>query len=368
MKFPRIYAGVIGLVIITACARLAAQVATPAPPAITTGPMIEFDSKEYDFGKAASGEFVKHVFIVTNTGTGTLEITNVHPSCGCTTAGAWSHQIDAGQTGTIPIQFNSTHYSGNVTKTIEVSSNAKNQPKATLLLRGSVWKPIDVNPQTAVITVQPDSTNIATASVRIVNKTDSAVTISEPTSSNKAFSAELKTITPGKEYELIVTVQPPFTSGNTPATITLKTSLASVPTVSITAIAAVQQAVQVSPAQITLSPSASHWTTNRVFIRGNGSTALALEDPQSSDSRIQLQIVRLGTRNMFNLLVAVPPDFQIAPGQRVQVTVKSNHPRFPLITIPIGQLARPRGMAGQFSMPMVKQTSTNHGAPPPPQP
>jgi hypothetical protein len=365
MKFPRIYSGVIWFVMICACARLTAQDATPAPPAITGAPMIEFDSKQYDFGKAAAGEFVKHVFVVTNTGTGTLEITNVHPSCGCTTAGDYSHRIDAGQTGTIAIQFNSSHYSGNVAKTIDVYSNAKNQPKATLSLRGSVWKPIDVTPASALIAVQADSTNSASASVRIVNQTESAVTISDPISSNKAFTSELKTVKPGKEYELIVTVRPPFGTVNTPATISLKTSLASTPTLSVTAIATVQQAVQVSPAQITLGASAGRWTTNRVFIRGNGTTPLTLQDPQSSDSRIQLQIVPLGMRGMFNLLVAVPPDFDIPRGQRVQVSVKSNHPRYPLITIPITQLQRSRGLAGQYSIPpMVKQTSTN-GAPPP---
>jgi hypothetical protein len=352
---------------INACARLTAQDAAPAAPAITNGPMIEFDARQYDFGKAWAGDFVKHVFVVTNTGTGTLEITNVHTSCGCTQAGEYSKRIEPGQTGTIPIQFNSTHYSGNVGKTIDVYSNAKNQPRVTLSLRGSVRKAIDVNPATAVINVPPDSTNPASASVRIVNQTDSAVTISEPTSSNKAFTSELKTVKLGQEYELIVTVQPPFATGNSPATISLKTSLANFPTLSITAVAAVQQAVQVSPAQITLGSSVGRWTTNRVFIRGNGNTDLTLQDPQSSDSRIQMQIVPLGTRNMFNLLVAVPPDFEIPPGQRVYVTVKSNHPRYPLLSIPMMQLPRPRGMAARSPLPpMVKQTSTNGAAPPHP--
>jgi hypothetical protein len=369
MKFPHIYTGVIWFVMISACGRLTAQVATPATPAITGAAMIEFDSKEYDFGKASAGEYVKHVFIVTNTGTGILEISKVQPSCGCTTTGEWSHRIAAGQTGTIPVQFNSSHYAGNVNKTIEVYSNATNQPRATLSLRGSVWKPIDVTPQTAIINVQTDSTNTASASVRIVNKTDSAVTISEPTSSSKTFSVELKTVNPGKEYELIVSVQPPFESGNVPATISLKTSLASVPILSITAIAAVQQAVQVSPSQLILSPSASRWTTNRVFIRGNGNTALTLQDPESSDSRLQLQIVPLKMASMFNLMVAVPPDFVIPQGQRVELTVKSNHPRYPLLTIPVTQRPPSRVIASQFTLPpMVKQTSTNGGPPSPPHP
>jgi hypothetical protein len=331
--------------------------------------MIAFDNRQYDFGRASAGEQVKHIYIVTNTGTATLEISDVHPSCGCTTAGGWTRQVAPGQTGTIPIQFNSTHYSGPVTKTITVTSNAKNEPRATLILHGTVWKPIDISPQTAIINVQADSTNSASATVRIVAQTDSPLTISDPTSSSKAFSAELKTVKPGKEYALVISVQPPFSTGNTPATISLKTSLPSTPMLTVTAIASVQQAIQLSPMQITLNPPMEHWTTNRVFIRGNGNAALALEDPQSSDSRLQLQIVPLGMKNMFNLIVAVPPDFQIPPGQRVELTAKSNQPRYPLLRIPVTQLSRPRALAGQLPAPgFMRQMSTNGGPPAPSHP
>jgi hypothetical protein len=375
MKIPRIHTGVIWLVLISACAQLTAQVPAPASapapakPEITGAPMIDFDNKQYDFAKASAGELVKHVFIVTNSGTGTLDITDVHPSCGCTTAGEWTHHIAPGQTGTIPVQFNSAHYSGNVTKTIEVTSNAKNQPRATLFLRGSVWKPIDVNPQTAIITISPDATNAASTSVHIVNQTDSDVTISEPTTSNKGFTAELKTIRPGKEYELSITAEPPFQTGRTPATFSLKTSLASLPSLSISAIATVQPAVQVTPLQINLAPATGRWTTNRVFVHGNGSVPLTLDDPQSSDSRLEVKIVPMQMPSMFNVMVAVPPDFQIPSGQHVKVTIKTSNAHYPLITIPIAQQARPRGLAGQYSVPpMVKQTSTNGVPPSPPHP
>jgi hypothetical protein len=369
MRFSRFSAGALCFALIASCGRLAAQGTAPAPSAAIGGPMINFDNREYDFGKVPAGEFVKHVFTVTNGGTETLEISNVHPACGCTTAGEWSHKIEPGQTGTIPVQFNSSHYNGPVTKTIDVTSNAKNQPRATLVLKGAIWKPIDIVPQSAVINVQADDTNTASTTVKIVNQTDSAITLSDAASTSKSFTAEVKTVKPGKEFQLIVTAHPPFPQGNSPATISVKTSLTNVATLTISAIASVQPAVQVAPAQITLSGYTDHWTTNRVLIHGNGasSTNLTLEDPQSSDSRIQVQLVRLGMHNMYNLLVAVPPGFELAKGPRTQITVKSNHPRYPLLTIPVRQLPRSRGVAGQYNVPpMVKQTATN--APPPPNP
>jgi hypothetical protein len=366
MRLSRIPVGVFWFIMISACGRLTAQVAAPTTPAQVGAPIIQFDNKEFNFGRIAFGEFVKHVYVVTNTGTEVLEISNVRPGCGCTTTGEWSRQIAPGQTGTIPIQFNSSHaYGNNITKTVEVTSNAKNEPKATLFLRGSVWKPLEVAPQTAIINVQSDSTNAASASVRIVNQTDSEVTLSAPTSSSTAFTAEVKTIEPGKKFDLIVTLHPPFAAGIPPATLSLKTSLTNVPTLNVTAIASVQPAVQVSPGQITLAGSPDHWTTNRVLIRGNGNTELALQDPQASDSRLQVKILQLGAHGLYNLLVAVPPDYEIPRGQRVNVTVRTNHPHYPLITIPIAQIPRTRRMAGQYTIPpLVKQTATN-GAPPP---
>src|ERR1041385_8002204 len=77
-------------------------ISTPAAAAQTakpSGPQIEFDSLVYDFGKTNAGTLVKHDFIFTNTGTATLQITDVRPGCGCTTAGAWDKTVEPGKTG-----------------------------------------------------------------------------------------------------------------------------------------------------------------------------------------------------------------------------------------------------------------------------
>jgi hypothetical protein len=44
---------------------------------------------------------------------------------------------------------------------------------------------------------------------------------------------------------------------------------------------------------------------------------------------------------MFMVQVALPPNYQIPPGQQVEVSVKSNNPRNPLIKVPLAQLPRP---------------------------
>ncbi len=197
MKFLREYAVLVLFGMTAAAVRLAGQPAPPPAPAAgassgvsakstnaVSGPLIQFDNKEYNFGKVEAGESVKHTFLVTNTGDQTLEITNVHPGCGCTTAGSWSHKIEPGKTGSIPIQYNSAAYAGAVTKYVDVYSNAKDHPQEKLYLKGTIWKALEVVPQTAVISLLPEATNSATTTVHIINHSDQLIEMSDPTSSS----------------------------------------------------------------------------------------------------------------------------------------------------------------------------------------
>src|SRR5262245_20732698 len=81
--------------------------ATLAPaPTMPQGPSpkIVFLTPSFDFGKARTGDSVKHTLVFTNIGDATLEISNVRPGCGCTTTGEWTKKVEPGKTGTIPIQ------------------------------------------------------------------------------------------------------------------------------------------------------------------------------------------------------------------------------------------------------------------------
>jgi hypothetical protein len=346
MKSMRFCATLILSAMTVASGRLAAQGNPPPAPAspaaapvssAASAPIIQVDMPKYDFGKASAGEKVLHTYLITNTGTAMLHITKVQPSCHCTTVGNWTHDIAPGQGGEITVQLDTTGFGGGspVTRTITVVSNAKNEPRAVLQIKGTVWKPIDVSPSTAMISVAPDSTNAATTTVRIVNQTENPVTISNAVSASRLFTAALNEIKPGKEYELVITAQPPFTPGSSWGTITVHTSRTNTPTINVPVMARVQPAVQFYPAQIVLNLLPDRWTTNRVNIHGNTTNILTLSNPKASDSRIQVDIRPMGPKGMYSLLAVFPPGFKLEPGEHAEVTVESNHPRFPLIKIPI---------------------------------
>jgi hypothetical protein len=109
-------------------------------------PVITFDSMICHFGTLAIGDKFPHTFHFTNTGNAPLIITQVNPSCGCTTAKDWPQQpIAPGETGQISIEFNSNGNSGNVDKSISVLTNCI--PAVEVLrLQGSVIGVDDTSP------------------------------------------------------------------------------------------------------------------------------------------------------------------------------------------------------------------------------
>jgi hypothetical protein len=260
----------------------------------------------------------------------------VAPGCHCTTAGDFTHQVAPGKTGEIPIQFDSGSFRGSVTKAILVTSNDKLAPRQSISLQGTIWRLIDYSPQFAYMTLMPDASN-ATTVVHISSQSDEPLTLSEPTSANGSFKAELKTIKPGKEFDLTITALPPLAPGNTSGSIFVRTSFTNMPMLNITTMAMMQPMVGVVPMQIFLPTQIHVWLTNRVTITANGKKSLALSDPEISDKRASVKLTTLVPGRSFQLVTAFPPGFEVATNEQAQVTVKSDNASSPVITVPITQ-------------------------------
>ena len=134
------------LVVAAALAASAAGQRAQTPPAATPatngiGPRITFNTENYDFGKIQTGDPVKYVFMATNTGDETLEISNAKGSCTCTVVGegtgsskgVWTAQkVEPGQSCRIPIEIATGNYRGQtITKFVTVTSNDKRRARSS---------------------------------------------------------------------------------------------------------------------------------------------------------------------------------------------------------------------------------------------
>jgi hypothetical protein len=310
------------------------QAATNAAPK----PKIQFATPIYDFGKVKVNEPVKCDFVFTNTGQALLDVTGVHPGCGCTTAGSWTRQVEPGKTGTIPIQFNAAGAPGPFGKTITVSCNDPSQPTVILQIKGVLWKPVEVNPPYAVFNVTADSVSNATAIVRIINNEETPLTLSAPESNSRVFAAELGIKQPGKEFEVVVRPVPPLEAASTQGLITLKTSSTNLPVININTTVILAPTLVANPATIMI-PSAPNTNNVRpvIHIRNNGSGVMKLSDPVVNAQGVAVQIQEIEPGRFASVTLTFPPDFTIPPGEKIELKIKTGLAHLPTFEVPLFQ-------------------------------
>jgi hypothetical protein len=323
--------------LLTAVAAAGAGETTVSPP--PAGPRIQFASLLYDFGRIEAGQILKHEFVFTNAGDQLLLITNVHSSCGCVPAGKWARNIEAGQSGTIPIELYTVNFAtGPVAKTVDVSCNDTGQPLVSLQIKGEVWRPIEAIPPAAGFAGLMDALSNLVKVVRIVNHEEKPLILDEPVSNNRVFAAQLKTNQPGQEYELVIRIAQPLGTANAFGKITMKTSSLKMPVLTVDTWAVPQQAVTAMPSRIILPGGpAANKLTRSVAIRGLGTNLLVLSEPALNAKGVDIQLHELQPGRYFTVTLTFPEGFRIANAERIELSIKSNHPQFPVIRVPIEQ-------------------------------
>lgn len=108
--------------------------------------ILSVDRREIDIGSIPQGEKVEQVFHFSNRGDTPLVIDQVKPSCGCTVAALSSSRVAPGAKGEIRTVFDSSRFSGEIHKSIYVTSNDPQQPTIELILRGFVTPEVVVSP------------------------------------------------------------------------------------------------------------------------------------------------------------------------------------------------------------------------------
>ncbi|UQB68646.1 DUF1573 domain-containing protein [Epilithonimonas zeae] len=133
--------------------------------AFASAQTISFDKTTFDYGNVKAGSDGHRFFTVKNTGDKPLILSEVKPSCGCTTP-EWSKDpILPGKSAQIKVGYN-TGIKGPFNKLIEVYSNDPANNRSVLYIKGNVEDLQGVN-QEAKLVAAP-STVTATAKAQPV--------------------------------------------------------------------------------------------------------------------------------------------------------------------------------------------------------
>ncbi len=98
---------------------------------------LKFKQEKHDFGTIKEGTVATYSFEFTNTGKTPVVISNVQPSCGCTTPEWTREPVMPGKTGKVTASYNSAGRPGNFNKTVTVMNNGE-VSQIILAIQGNV--------------------------------------------------------------------------------------------------------------------------------------------------------------------------------------------------------------------------------------
>jgi len=136
----------------------------------------------YDWGEITMNDNPLHTKVVLkNAGKDTLFISNVKPTCGCTTAPLSKNLLAPGETAEMNVTLRVSDNLESVTKTVHIYTNDPQNEKSTLFLKAKLKKPIKILPNNYFRFTDMTVGNEANAVVQLINNTDKKLILGEVT-------------------------------------------------------------------------------------------------------------------------------------------------------------------------------------------
>jgi thiol-disulfide isomerase/thioredoxin len=311
----------------------------PAQPQQGT-PKIVVAKPVHDFGEFWSGTALRNVFVIKNEGAAPLEILKVRRTCGCTEAGAHPDKLAPGKSGEFPFSLDSTKVKGKFNKEIKIETNDPSNPTTTLSLVGNCKHYVDVDKKVihfkSVFGNEP-----VTQTAKITNNTDVDLKLTlAPASEESKVKYELVEKVPGKEFELVARVEPPYVPGtNVREKVTLTTSIIKQRTIDIRVSATFPERLSVSPNPLSLSPRPEP-VTKQLLFRNEGPTSVKVLDAGVDDDKLTATVTEKRPGKEYVIRLDVPPNYT-APSEGRTLRVHTDDQEQPEIKVGIRSLTPP---------------------------
>jgi len=307
------------------------EVATP-PPAFKPGepaPVITALEPVHDFGTTWAGPKLETTFEVKNEGPVPLDILKVRTSCGCTIAGQHPQKIMPGEIGKFPFSINSDKLRGKYEKTATIMSNDPVTPNLKLQMRGVCNRYLDIMPTNAnfgKLTGNAPQQRV----LKIANNTETPAQLTVEPEQIENVTFKLVETEPGKNFELVVTVTPPFKPGMLNAEATLHSNLPEQLRTTISARAKVPERLEVSPEIVTLNLDKD---TGQPFKRplrftNYGEQPVNLLEATIDDPEIKVTIAERTDGKAYTVYLEVPSGYKPTNKDRT-ITLKTDDPAQP---------------------------------------
>lgn len=311
-------------------------VAERATNAGTPGARFGGPARVLDLGRVRPQQRLDIPLTFTNQGTAALQLSDLHGSCSCVHPGLRELAVPPGEHGVVPLEFYASDLGGPFSETLTFATNDPREPEVTLEFKGVVWRVLEALPAFVTLDVTPDSWTNQTAAVRIANHGETPIQLEPPVANQPAFAATFTTNRPGFAWDLIVRTTRPLPNANHYGRFTFKTSSPEVPRLEVTAFVPALSAVVATPRQLRIPAGPLAQPETRVlWLRGTTGLALQLSDPTPPSPGVTTVVDEIEPGRLFRATLTFPAAFVLPPDRRLEFTVRSNHPQFPILRIPV---------------------------------
>ncbi len=187
--------------------------------------LLGIKNNTYDWGTVSPKESPLTADIkIKNTGDAELIIAKVKPSCGCTTAPLEKDRLMPGEETMMNVSLKVATSTGQVQKSITITSNDAGSPTTVLYIKANVDRPISVTPRYLYFNDMEAGTE-AVATVKIRNSSNQDVTLSDIKADNgvKLDIGSKVVVKAGETIEVAAKVVP-AKDGYFSASVSMKTS------------------------------------------------------------------------------------------------------------------------------------------------
>src|SRR5436309_1305541 len=166
---------------------------------------VVFPETAYDFGTVKQGSRAFHSFVVRNRTTTPVTIKSVQLSMPGMSA-RFQPVIAPNGEGTVTLEWDTSHLSGEIDGEATVLLEDSPKRSETLMMKVVVRPPLEIQPYPAIFlsAFRGEDTE---ARLKIVNNEEEPIAISLSAMGSKHFIASLKTVEPGRVYELVARAQ-----------------------------------------------------------------------------------------------------------------------------------------------------------------
>ena len=297
---------------------------------------LEIPETGFNFGTVPEGSRVKHEFELKNLGKAEIKILKIVPSCGCTAAVATSKTIQPEISERILVEFDTTGFIGDKTRTIELITSDLKQEQITLTLKGTVLPNALIEPRKLDFgELSPGSDETDWQREFSVSLADSAeLTLGKVAASSKNVEIkELSRSADKRSGRFQVTVLKTVARGDLRDRILVDLIGSRNQTINVPIIAFVRGDLRLAPASISFGLITGTAVLERtVRLENKGRQPIKILDVTADSDALDVDLKELQAGKVFSLRVKGDPT-KMRSDLRATVTVKSDHPTEPEVVL-----------------------------------